>query len=751
MNRLLAKKMKLGTEFGALLPGHLTQVRDVAKIFVNTPDLLNHTGLGADELSYFRKSIQLVSILHDLGKANPYFQGMLSQEGRRITQPIRHEVVSDWILRKHEGIYRAVLKWIDLPNHENSIHDWKFVSLRVAILGHHLKFPGSDHGQGEEITIQTDHNDFKNSLRLLEELTGEEIKNFSVPPLIADYRWLDKNVKKDFRHSLVQSGLGEELSNEKGKYASLLRTFLLSMDSLGSVASETEEDWQHYRSVIQESIQGSDLTKTLKKMIDLRLEGRTPDPEINDFQIRVGKSEASVTIVEAGCGSGKTISSYLWAEKRNAKNFFLAYPTTATATQGYLDYGLLAPEASKLLHSRSTVDMELLANGEEENDEDTAAAMNAMDRIQKPFVLCTVDTILGVVQNYRSSAILFPKLLNGVAVFDEVHSYDDSLFQHLLEFLGTVSIPTLLMSASLQAHRKKEILNLLEKRGRSVQWIKGPEAYERRIRYRIRMREQLDEEVIWSALREGRKVLVIANQVKAARGYYETLKEKAEKMGIEAKWFLYHARFEYQDRVERQQEIVSHFREGGAVCAVTTQIAEMSFDISADLLISEISDFPSIIQRLGRLNRYAKEGDPVKEAYFFKPKEVYPYTSEEITQAEEVLLELKDQDISQMDLAVQLNHLEGRKLQSSIVFAWQSLLSAKADQSLREPGYSIDCLRELHYEPRQRQPWSTLQKYLIPMPGNGISPGLRKVRSAYLIPEEKIDYTKEKGGRWKDE
>ncbi len=46
--------------------------------------------------------------------------------------------------------------------------------------------------------------------------------------------------------------------------------------------------------------------------------------------------------------------------------------------------------------------------------------------------------------------------------------------------------------------------------------------------------------------------------------------------------------------------------------AVTTQVAEMSLDISADLLVTDLAPVPALIQRLGRLNRRARAGDATR-------------------------------------------------------------------------------------------------------------------------------------------
>src|SRR5699024_9311777 len=73
---------------------------------------------------------------------------------------------------------------------------------------------------------------------------------------------------------------------------------------------------------------------------------------------------------------------------------------------------------------------------------------------------------------------------------------------------------------------------------------------------------------------------------------------------------LYHSRFKYVDRVQRHGDVIDAFRAPGSTLASTTQVAEMSLDLSADLLVTDLAPVPALIQRLGRLNRRARPGDP---------------------------------------------------------------------------------------------------------------------------------------------
>lgn len=755
-HRILAKKVdkpdgQNAIPYSATLPGHTEQVLDVAITMNRVLADKYLRFIGDDSLvDDFKKSFVLAAILHDIGKSNKLFQDMVTGRARDGKQPVRHELVSDWILRKHAGVRRAVLSYLGLDDDADFSFDWRWVGLRAAILGHHLKFPPAETSMlAKPVPVPVDHPDFNALLRLLENVTGQNVPSDSVPLLMSDYRTVNQEVVFHFEEAVEDAGLSEDIDDPILKAVALLRIMLVAADSLGSFLTHSREEWkEHVLPVIEDGISGIDMVPYFNQLRQYRLQQRGENPEISMFQQRVADSSAMVTVVEAGCGAGKTLAACQWAARQYARNFFLAYPTTATATQGYMDYGLTVEEISRLLHSRSDVDLELLGTGED--DEGDTSIPSAVERIQRPLVLCTVDTILGVIQNTRSSSILFPKLLNSVVVFDEVHAYDDRLFEHLLEFLRHVRIPVLIMSASIQPERKERLKKVLAERQVSVQWITGPSTYEQLKRYRIHVVENLPRQRLWKALRQGEKVLLVFNTVERAQKMYVALKQESEEMGIPANWYLYHARYEYQDRVERQQEVVQAFRSSGACCAVTTQICEMSFDISADLLLSEIPDFAASIQRLGRLNRYAQQGTPVKEAYFWLPESFQPYEQWQVTEAEKLLKTLTEGEISQADLAAALQKMAGSDKHKKPSFTWLQLQKFKSDEPLRERGHTVDCIRQerLHVMPGND---ATLWKrYVLSMPYINALNNCSRFRYLYVVSDDILEYSRETGGRWRN-
>ena len=76
--------------------------------------------------------------------------------------------------------------------------------------------------------------------------------------------------------------------------------------------------------------------------------------------------------------------------------------------------------------------------------------------------------------------------------------------------------------------------------------------------------------------------------------------------------------------------------------AATTQVAEMSLDLSADLLVCELAPVPAMIQRMGRLNRFEEKPSLVCKALFIQPDNSRPYRQDELRGAIEWLELLHD-------------------------------------------------------------------------------------------------------------
>ena len=162
------------------------------------------------------------------------------------------------------------------------------------------------------------------------------------------------------------------------------------------------------------------------------------------------------------------------------------------------------------------------------------------------------------------------------------------------------------MTASLPAVRREAIAGYLAQQGETLTEVPGPPEIEALPRYH-RLESPRPIEVVREELGRGGKVLWVCNTVARAMDTVDGL----------AEWepTVYHSRFRYEDRVTRHAEAISAFEAGRSqpALAVCTQVAEMSLDLSATLLVTDLAPVPAMIQRLGRLNRWALPpgaGDP---------------------------------------------------------------------------------------------------------------------------------------------
>ena len=129
----------------------------------------------------------------------------------------------------------------------------------------------------------------------------------------------------------------------------------------------------------------------------------------------------------------------------------------------------------------------------------------------------------------------------------------------------------------------------------------------------------------------GRISLIVVNTVDVAQGIYREL----EKAGRGSKShtdpgnpLLLHSRFRPFDRratldcllefAARQDPLTGVVSDHPGIVLVSTQVVEAGLDISAARLWSEVAPWPSVVQRLGRVNREGRQ--PEACAIFWMPK-----------------------------------------------------------------------------------------------------------------------------------
>ena len=157
---------------------------------------------------------------------------------------------------------------------------------------------------------------------------------------------------------------------------------------------------------------------------------------------------------------------------------------------------------------------------------------------------------------------------------------------------------------------------------------------------------------ILDAHRPGTRTLVVLNTVERAQRLYAEVKRLLEGRRSAPQAKLIHSRFRPPDRAALQRWLVSDIKEGepGRI-AVTTQVVEAGVDVSASTLFTELAPWFSLVQRLGRCNRYGEMAEGAQVFWIdLGEKEVMPYEPQALAEARRLLHDLEGADVSPQGL-----------------------------------------------------------------------------------------------------
>jgi CRISPR-associated endonuclease/helicase Cas3 len=267
-------------------------------------------------------------------------------------------------------------------------------------------------------------------------------------------------------------------------------------------------------------------------------------------------------------------------------------------------------------------------------------------------VIGTIDQLLYAATRTKHVMLRHAGLAGKVVVLDEVHAYDIYMSQFLYEalrWLGEAQVPVVVLSATLPPAMRKELVRAYLQGATGERDIdlkalpvssgypnvlsvcavdRAPVFQEQSaLPWRPSVDvavEILDEPagegpeavvaVIREALEDGGCALVIRNTVTRAQATYTALKAE---FGAEVN--LLHARLTAGERADRTEQVLGLLGAPGRTDAaerphrmivVATQLAEQSFDVDADLLVTDLAPIDLLLQRAGRLHRHERGERP---------------------------------------------------------------------------------------------------------------------------------------------
>lgn len=370
-------------------------------------------------------------------------------------------------------------------------------------------------------------------------------------------------------------------------------------------------------------------------------------------QVHCREAPGSIILV-APTGTGKTESALLWAISQAEKELeinriFYVLPFQASINAMYQRLGKIFPDQVSLQHGRELYTLYQMRQQMEPVSPKEAAQWakwnkNLASLHVFPVNILTPYQLLKACYRFPGYEAILTDCASACFVFDEVHTYEPERFAKILgmikllkdRFCGRFCIMTATMPSPV-AKLVEEYLGQLPK-------IEGdPNLVQKLKRHRIQLVEGeiIAEENIQKIVTTVElqmmggqpSVLVCCNTVRRAQAIYRMLKQ-ALKDRVDVT--LLHSRFTFEDRRNKESKLISDPTQPtrGFGVLVATQVVEVSLNIDFDTIFTEPAPLEALLQRFGRVNRFARREPAVVHVLTVLSEEAsHIYLESEVKQA----------------------------------------------------------------------------------------------------------------------
>ncbi len=541
----------------------------------------------------------LGAIFHDIGKAHDVFQKQLKDI--KPTQPFRHEIASLFFMPLLPTAFKS--------------------NLLEMIVAHHKSIKDDKKGRG---LLDLDDAEPDN---LEYHLGNWETWQIPALEILACFGIVTRPISRQEAENAYFEAIDfcENKYNERG--FSSWRGLLMGADHFASaMIAKTEEKLQHVFGL----------------------------PKLNFFNRQHplyplsyydSDAEKPHTIVVACTGAGKT--DYLFRRCRGRVFYTLPFQASINAMYNRLERDLKKDNPNlniKILHAASS-----LIEKEDGDKEDIVLQRHIGASIK----VLTPYQIAGIVFASKGFEAMILDLKGCDVILDEVHTYSKisqaivlklvALLNHIgcRIHIGTATMPSALYQ------RIKHLLGaeqVLEVKLTSQELV----SYNRHSIYKLES-WPFAFPVIKQAIENQEKVLLVCNTIKSAQDVFSQIKSTYPRVPV----LLLHSRFKRKDRKSKEKALIGldefghptkMFNTSDTACiVVSTQVVEVSLDISFDLMVTECAPLDAMIQRFGRINRKRSQANigKTKPVYVLKPpigkKETRPYDEAILQSSFEVL------------------------------------------------------------------------------------------------------------------
>ncbi|MEZ4777039.1 MAG: CRISPR-associated helicase Cas3' [Bacteroidia bacterium] len=507
------------------------------------------------------------AILHDLGKAHPHFQRKIHQaNGESLVENMEWDFA-----HRHEISSLAFLPCF--PKSE-----WN--TLIDLVVAHHKSIQNDPSGRGILDLLENDRDWAENHLKDWEEWYPyglQILETFGLPAI---------TISKEEAENTLKYVV--DYCEKKKRGFSPLRGLLKSADHFASAFMHNTEK----------------MLKPLFVIPDLSFyrDSNRVSPLYPLSEIPADDSRKH-TLVVASTGAGKT--DFLLRRCKGRVFYTLPFQASINAMYERIRDAVhkFQPEADiRLLHATSKV----VARGKID------------EQILQPLAGSSVK----VLTPHQLAAIIFGTSgfetvmldVQGTdIILDEIHTYSDYSRSMVLEIvkallrldcrihIGTATMPSVLYSELLTLLGGKEHVYQVQLSDTVL------DTFDRHLVEKLED-ESVVPEILEKAFANREKVLVVFNTIKNAQEFFSKCLETYP----EIPKMLIHSRFRRGDRVKLETRLKTEFNGDGSeqfgdglkpCLVVSTQVVEVSLDISFDRMITQCAPLDGMIQRFGRVNR----------------------------------------------------------------------------------------------------------------------------------------------------
>ena len=300
------------------------------------------------------------------------------------------------------------------------------------------------------------------------------------------------------------------------------------------------------------------------------------------------------TLVTAPTGAGKT--DFLIRRCTGRVFYTLPFQASINAMYERIKDDLKNTDADvRLLHATSSIKLE---NGKVE-EKILQRHIGASVKVLTPHQMASL--VFGT-KGYEA---MIADIKGCDIILDEIHTYSETtqaIVLKIVEILCNIGCRVHIGTATMPSVLYDRLVDIMGGTD-NIYEVKLPDevlnSFNRHIIHKAESMELLNN-VVDEAIQQNQKILLVCNQVKRAQSLFDELSERYPHV----KKMLVHSRFKRGVRSQLESDLRNIYNNSTEAClVVSTQVVEVSLDISFDLMVTECAPIDALIQRFGRINR----------------------------------------------------------------------------------------------------------------------------------------------------